>query len=299
MLQHLRNLMHESTMYPWEGVRKFHGTVLRLMEQDRRLGLTKPWSMSYVPNTPVHQGPLPAIVAMLHSHAPAQSSRKGRVPTARTTSRPMAVRLLMSVDDASVSSGSTINIRRTVSPKRNGTKKNRGNRVTPISSSALTTPDDDPHIMDSLFYMTTIPLQLHGHLQWSTLIVLIPISHPALLITHQSTIGYTMLCTVLGSPISSKHAFPCNPTFMSRLGSVTCPCTMTESFQNTWSTVPRWVIPLVTHQFLALWIIHLPCVTTHMSITALQRNQLPTPFVVPNLSSFWTIISNQPTDDNT
>ena len=123
MLQHLRNLMHESTMYPWEGVRKFHGTVLRLMEQDRRLGLTKPWSMSYVPNTPVHQGPLPAIVAMLHSHAPAQSSRKGRVPTARTTSRPMAVRLLMSVDEASVSSGSTINMRRTVSPKRNGTKK--------------------------------------------------------------------------------------------------------------------------------------------------------------------------------
>ena len=65
------------------------------------------------------------------------------------------------------------------------------------------------------------------------------------------------------------------------------------------STVSPWVIPLVTRQFLTLWIIHLPCVTIHMSITALQRNQMPTPFVVPNLSSFWTIISNQPTDDNT
>ena len=34
MLRHLRDLMHDATMYPWEGVRNFHGIVLRLMEHD-------------------------------------------------------------------------------------------------------------------------------------------------------------------------------------------------------------------------------------------------------------------------
>ena len=34
MLRHLRDLMQDATMYPWEGVRNFHGIVLRLMEHD-------------------------------------------------------------------------------------------------------------------------------------------------------------------------------------------------------------------------------------------------------------------------
>ena len=136
--------------------------------------------------------------------------------------------------------------------------------------------------MITILTMTTIPLQLHGHLQWSTLIMLIPISHPARLVTHHSTIGYTTLCTVLGSQISSGHAFPCNITFILRLGGVTCPYTTTQIFQNTWSTVSPWVIPWVTRQFPAPWIIHLHCVTPHMSITTSQRSPMPMPFVVPS-----------------
>ena len=34
MLKHLRELMHDATMFPWEGVRNYHGIVLRLMEHD-------------------------------------------------------------------------------------------------------------------------------------------------------------------------------------------------------------------------------------------------------------------------
>jgi len=34
MLRHLRELMHDATMFPWEGVRNFHGILLRLMEHD-------------------------------------------------------------------------------------------------------------------------------------------------------------------------------------------------------------------------------------------------------------------------
>ena len=67
-----------------------------------------------------------------------------------------------------------------------------------------------------------------------TLIMLIPILHPARLVTHHSTIAYTTLCTVLDSPISSGHAFPCNTTFILGLGGVTCPYTTTQSFQKTW-----------------------------------------------------------------
>ena len=78
------------------------------------------------------------------------------------------------------------------------------------------------------------------------------------------------------------HAFPCNTTFILQLGGVTCPYTTTQSFQNTWSTVSRWVKPWATRQFPALWIIHLHRVIPHMSITTSQRSPMPLPFVVPS-----------------
>ena len=42
MLKHLRELMHDATMFPWEGVRNYHGIVLRLMEHDEVSWTDKP-----------------------------------------------------------------------------------------------------------------------------------------------------------------------------------------------------------------------------------------------------------------
>ena len=106
----------------------------------RRPGLTKPWSRSYAPNTPGHQRPSQAMEATSHSRAPAQSSREGRVPTPRIMSCPMAAGFLMSVAGASVSGGSTISMRRrTISLKRNGTKK-----TGKPGNTHLTLCSDDP-----------------------------------------------------------------------------------------------------------------------------------------------------------
>ena len=82
--------------------------------------------------------------------------------------------------------------------------------------------------------------------------------------------------------ISLWNIFPCLPTFISPFGGVACPYTMTQSFQNTWSMGSPLVIPWAIHLFPALWIIHLPCVIPHMSITTLQWNQISVPCVVPS-----------------
>ena len=42
MLKHLRELMHDATMFPWEDVHNYHGIVLRLMEQDEVSWTDKP-----------------------------------------------------------------------------------------------------------------------------------------------------------------------------------------------------------------------------------------------------------------
>ena len=34
MLSHLRKLMHDGSIYPWKGVRKFHGVLLGMMKQN-------------------------------------------------------------------------------------------------------------------------------------------------------------------------------------------------------------------------------------------------------------------------
>ena len=34
MLSHLRELMHDASAYPWEGVRNYHGIFLGMMEQN-------------------------------------------------------------------------------------------------------------------------------------------------------------------------------------------------------------------------------------------------------------------------
>ena len=146
--------------------------------------------------------------------------------------------------------------------------------------------------MITILTTTTIPLQLHGHLQWSTLIMLIPISHPARLVTHHSTIGYTTLCTVLGSQISSGHAFPCNTTFILRLGGVTCPYTTTQNFQNTWSTVSPWVIP-GSHAGLQPYESFI-CIVLPLTCQSLHRNGVPCPCPLWSLplSSIRTFVSN-------
>ena len=42
MLKHLRELMHDATMFPWEGVHNHHGIVLRLREHDEVSWTDKP-----------------------------------------------------------------------------------------------------------------------------------------------------------------------------------------------------------------------------------------------------------------
>ena len=196
-----RDLMHHTTVYPW-GVFTMSTASSYTWWHDEAI-----WAKALIRELcPICQGTSAheqsAVVGAMHSYAPAQSSRKGCVPTPSTMSRPLAVGFLMSMAGASVSGGNNINMqRRAVSPNINGIQK-RGNWVTP---SALTMPDDDdPQLLDSLIlydddFNDDHSVAIHGHLQWSMLIMLILISHPVRLVTYQSMIGYTTyttLCTV-------------------------------------------------------------------------------------------------------
>ena len=131
MLKHIREPMHDATMFPWEGVLNYHGIVLRLMEHDEVSWTDKPLSKSFVHNMPELQGklsadhnptPRPHAHALAHAHV--LNLKKGHAHRHMIMSHPREAVLRTSAGGATECAGSNSNtLRGTVTPSKNGLQK--------------------------------------------------------------------------------------------------------------------------------------------------------------------------------
>ena len=131
MLKHLRELMHATTMFPWEGVRTYHGIVLRLMEHAELRAQYARNTPSFLHNMPEIQGqpsadhhPTPGPHAHALAHAHALNFKKGRTHRQMIMSCPREAVWRTSAGGATECAWSNSNtLRGTATPSKNGLQK--------------------------------------------------------------------------------------------------------------------------------------------------------------------------------